>query len=121
MAQIPLGNFGNVLPQAQAGRVLSTGAEQVADAVGRFGQVGMQASAKELNEQKRKQDEENGYRFSVEAAHYGAEYSDLQTEVEDQLSKGLIDEGTASKTLFEKNNELTAKRGENIPLDWTTQ
>lgn len=117
MAQIPLGNFGNVLPQAQAGRVLSTGADQVADAVGRFGQVGMQASAKELNEQKRKQDEENGYRFSVEAAHYGAEYSDIQTEVEDQLSKGLIDEGTASKTLFEKNNELTAKRGENIPQD----
>ena len=34
MAKIPLGNFGNVMPQAQPGRVLDSGAGQIAQAVG---------------------------------------------------------------------------------------
>jgi hypothetical protein len=46
MANIPIGNFGNVMPQAQPGRVIDSGAGQVAQAVSNLGQVGMQVSAK---------------------------------------------------------------------------
>ena len=46
-----MGNFGNVMPQAPQGRVLDSGAGYVAQAASNLGQVGMQISAKKLNEQ----------------------------------------------------------------------
>ena len=42
MANIPIGNFGNVMPQAQPGRVIDSGAGQVAQAVGNVSQVAQQ-------------------------------------------------------------------------------
>ena len=65
MATIPLGNFGNVMPQAQPGRVLDTGAGQVAQAAGQLGQVGQQVAIKQLNEEQKIQDEKDEYFFST--------------------------------------------------------
>lgn len=70
MANIPLGNFGNVMPQAQPGRVLDTGAGQVAQAVGNIAQLGQQHAIKE----QKIQEEKEQYQFNIEASKYGAEY-----------------------------------------------
>lgn len=80
MATIPLGNFGNVMPQAQPGRVLDTGAGHVAQAAGQLGQVGQQVAVKQLNEEQKIQDEKDEYFFSTQAAKYGAEYTDVVTD-----------------------------------------
>jgi hypothetical protein len=92
MANIPIGNFGNVMPQAQPGRVIDSGAGQVAQAVSNLGQVGMQVSAKKLNEQQKIQDEKDEYQFNIEAAKYGAEYTDIVTETKQKLVTGELDE-----------------------------
>ena len=57
MARIPMGNFGNVTPQAQQGRVLDNGAGQVAQAAVQLAQVGQQVSLKKHNEQLKIQEE----------------------------------------------------------------
>ena len=99
MANIPIGNFGNVMPQAQPGRVIDSGAGQVAQAVSNLGQVGMQVSAKKLNEQQKIQDEKDEYYFSTQAAKYGAEYTDIVTTAKQKLVTGEFDEVTAKAYL----------------------
>ncbi len=106
MANIPLGNFGNVMPQAQAGRVLDTGAGQVAQAVSNLGQVGQQVSAKKLNEQQKIQEEKDEYQFNIEASKYGAEYQDAVTETKQRVMTGELDENLAKAHLRQRTDEL---------------
>ncbi|MBJ8445893.1 hypothetical protein [Acinetobacter bereziniae] len=106
MAQIPLGNFGNVMPQSGQGRVLDTGAGQVGQSLNTLAQVGQQASAKQLNEQQRIQDEKDEYAFNVEASKYSAQYQDTLTETKQKLVTGELNEQSAKDYLQLKNDEL---------------
>lgn len=115
MANIPLGNFGNVIPQAQAGRVLDTGAGQVAQAVGQLSEVGMQVSVKKLNEELKIQEEKEQYQFNIEASKYGAEYQDYITETKNKLVTGELDESTAKAYLRQRTDELAQNYETRIP------
>ena len=115
MANIPIGNFGNVMPQAQAGRLLDTGAGQVAQAVSNLGQVGMQVSAKKLNEQQKIQDEKDEYFFNTQAAKYGAEYTDIVTTTKQKLVTGEYDENTAKAYLRQQSDNLTETYRQTLP------
>ncbi|WP_160246226.1 hypothetical protein [Acinetobacter indicus] len=111
MAKIPLGNFGNIMPQAQAGRVLDTGAGQVAQAVGNLAQVGQQYAIKE----QKIQDEKDQYQFNIEASKYGAEYQDYITETKQKLVTGEFDEATAKIYLRQRTDELAQNYVGRIP------
>lgn len=110
-----MGNFGNVMPQAPQGRVLDSGAGQVAQAVSNLGQVGMQVSAKKLNEQQKIQEEKEQYQFNTEASKYGAEYQDHITEAKQKLATGELDEGTAKIYLRQRTDELAENYATRIP------
>lgn len=111
MAKIPLGNFGNVMPQAQAGRVLDTGAGQVAQAVGNIAQVAQQYAVKE----QKIQDEKDQYQFNIEASKYGAEYQDYISETKQKLVTGELDEATAKGYLRQRTDELAQNYVGRIP------
>lgn len=111
MANIPLGNFGNVMPQAQAGRVLDTGAGQVAQAVGNVSQVAQQYAVKE----QKIQEEKDQYQFNIEASKYGAEYQDYITETKQKLVTGEYDEATAKAYLRQRTDELAQNYVGRIP------
>ena len=111
MANIPLGNFGNVIPQAQAGRVLDTGAGQVAEAVSNLAQVGQQYLVKE----QKIQEEKDQYQFNIEASKYGAEYQDYITETKNKLATGEFDEPTAKTYLRQRTDELAQNYVGRIP------
>lgn len=115
MAKIPLGNFGNVMPQVQVGRVLDTSAGQVAQAVGQFAEVGMQVSAKKLNEELKIQEEKEQYQFNIEASKYGAEYQDYITETKNKLVTGELDEGAAKAYLRQRADELNEAYSQKLP------
>lgn len=115
MANIPLGNFGNVMPQAQQGRVLETGAGQVAQAVGTLAQVGQQVSIKQLNEEQKIQDEKDEYFFNTQAAKYGAEYTDAVTTTKQKLATGEFDENTAKAYLRQQSDTLNETYRQTIP------
>lgn len=115
MANIPIGNFGNVMPQAQPGRVIDSGAGQVAQAVQNLGQVGMQVSAKKLNEQQKIQDEKDEYFFNAQAAKYGAEYTDIVTTTKQKLVTGEYDENTAKAYLRQQSDNLTETYRQTLP------
>jgi len=111
MAKIPLGNFGNVMPQAQAGRVLDTGAGQVAQAVGNIAQVAQQYAVKE----QKIQEEKDQYQFNIEASKYGAEYQDYISETKQKLVTGELDEATAKGYLRQRTDELAQNYVGRIP------
>ena len=111
MAKIPLGNFGNMMPQAQAGRVLDTGAGQVAQAVGNVSQVAQQYAVKEH----KIQEEKDQYQFNIEASKYGAEYQDYITETKQKLVTGELDEATAKIYLRQRTDELAQNYVGRIP------
>jgi len=111
MAKIPLGNFGNVMPQAQAGRVLDTGAGQVAQAVGNVSQVAQQYAVKEH----KIQEEKDQYQFNIEASKYGAEYQDYISETKQKLVTGELDEATAKGYLRQRTDELAQNYVGRIP------
>lgn len=115
MANIPIGNFGNVMPQVQPGRVIDSGAGQVAQAVSNLGQVGMQVSAKKLNEQQKIQDEKDEYFFNTQAAKYGAEYTDIVTTTKQKLVTGEYDENTAKAYLRQQSDNLTETYRQTLP------
>lgn len=115
MANIPIGNFGNVMPQAQPGRVIDSGAGQVAQAVQNLGQVGMQVSAKKLNEQQKIQDEKDEYFFNTQAAKYGAEYTDIVTTAKQKLVTGELDENLAKAYLRQQSDNLTETYRQTLP------
>lgn len=115
MATIPLGNFGNVMPQAQPGRVLDTGAGQVAQAVGNLAQVGQQVATKRLNEEQKIQDEKDHYQFNLEAAKYGSEYQDALTETKQKLGTGELDENLAKAYLRTKTDQLAETYNQRLP------
>ncbi|WP_180139572.1 hypothetical protein [Acinetobacter sp. YH12043] len=109
--RIPLGNFGNVMPQAQVGRVLDTGAGQVAQAVGNVSQVAQQYAVKE----QKIQDEKDQYQFNIEASKYGAEYQDYISETKQKLVTGELDEATAKSYLRQRTDELAQNYVGRIP------
>ncbi|MFK8986670.1 hypothetical protein [Acinetobacter seifertii] len=111
MAKIPLGNFGNVMPQAQAGRVLDTGAGQVAQAVGNVSQLAQQYAVKE----QKIQEEKDQYQFNIEASKYGAEYQDYISETKQKLVTGELDEATAKGYLRQRTDELAQNYAGRIP------
>lgn len=111
MAKIPLGNFGNIMPQAQPGRVLDTGAGQVAQAVGNVSQVAQQYAVKEH----KIQEEKDQYQFNIEASKYGAEYQDYITETKQKLVTGELDEATAKIYLRQRTDELAQNYVGRIP------
>lgn len=115
MANIPIGNFGNVMPQVQPGRVIDSGAGQVAQAVSNLGQVGMQVSAKKLNEQQKIQAEKDEYFFNTQAAKYGAEYTDIVTTTKQKLVTGEYDENTAKAYLRQQSDNLTETYRQTLP------
>lgn len=113
--QIPLGNFGNVMPQTQQGRVLDTGAGHVAQAVMQLGQVGQQVATKQLNEQQKIQDEKDEYFFSTQAAKYGAEYTDAVTETKQKLVTGEFNENSAKAFLRQRSDDLSENYRQTLP------
>ncbi|WP_168379778.1 hypothetical protein [Acinetobacter cumulans] len=115
MANIPLGQFGNVMPQAQPGRVLDTGAGQVAQAAGQLAQGGQQVSVKKLNEQQKIQDEKEEYFFNIQAAKYGAEYTDIVTTTKQKLVTGEFDENSAKAYLRQQADTLNETYRQTLP------
>ena len=115
MATIPLGNFGNVMPQAQSGRVLDTGAGQVAQAAGQLGQVGQQVAVKQLNQEQKIQDEKDEYFFSTQAAKYGAEYTDVVTDTKQRIATGEFNELSAKAHLRQRTDELNENYRQTLP------
>lgn len=115
MARIPMGNFGNVTPQAQQGRVLDNGAGQVAQAVGQLAQVGQQVSLKKHNEQLKIQEEKEQYQFNIEASKYGAEYQDYITETKQKLATGELNENLAKTYLRQRADELNETYSQRLP------
>lgn len=115
MATIPLGNFGNVMPQAQSGRVLDTGAGQVAQAAGQLGQVGQQVAVKQLNQEQKIQDEKDEYFFSTQAAKYGAEYTDVVTDTKQRIATGEFNELSAKANLRQRTDELNENYRQTLP------
>lgn len=115
MANIPLGNFGNVMPQAQAGRVLDTGSQYIGQAVSNLGQTGQQLANKELKEQQRLQDEKDEYSFNIEAAKYGSDYTDYVTETKQRLALGELDEVGAKSYLRQRTDELKQAYSQTLP------
>lgn len=115
MANIPLGQFGNVMPQAQPGRVIDSGAGQVAQAAGQLAQVGQQVSVKKLNEQQKIQDEKEEYFFNTQAAKYGAEYTDIVTATKQKLVTGEFDENSAKAYLRQQADTLNETYRQTLP------
>ncbi|MGR3979030.1 hypothetical protein FW754_15465 [Acinetobacter sp. 1207_04] len=115
MAQIPMGNFGNLMPQAQAGRVLDTGAGHIAQAINNIGQIGQQVSATKLNEAQKIQDEKDEYFFNTQAAKYGSDYTDVVTDTKNKLITGELNEGTAKAYLRKKSDELSETYRQTLP------
>lgn len=115
MPIIPLGNFGNVMPQAQAGRVLDTGAGYIGQAVNQLGQVGQQVSAKKLNEAQKIQDEKDEYFFNTQAAKYGADYTDVVTDTKNKLVTGEFNEASAKDYLRQKTDQLAETYRATLP------
>ncbi|MDH1408686.1 hypothetical protein [Acinetobacter johnsonii] len=115
MARIPMGNFGNVTPQAQQGRVLDNGAGQVAQAAVQLAQVGQQVSLKQHNEQLKIQEEKEQYQFNIEASKYGAEYQDYLTETKQRLSTGELDESLAKAYLRQRADEMNEVYSQRLP------
>lgn len=115
MAQIPLGNFGQVMPQAQAGRVLDTSAGYIGQAVNQLGQVGQQVSAKKLNEAQKIQDEKDEYFFNTQAAKYGADYTDVVTDTKNKLVTGEFTEDSAKAYLRQQTDKLAATYRSTLP------
>ena len=115
MARIPMGNFGNVTPQAQQGRVLDNGAGQVAQAAVQLAQVGQQVSLKKHNEQLKIQEEKDQYQFNIEAAKYGSEYQDYLTETKQRLSTGELDESLAKAYLRQRADEMNEAYSQRLP------
>ena len=110
-----MGNFGNVTPQAQQGRVLDNGAGQVAQAVGQLAQVGQQVSLKKHNEQLKIQEEKEQYQFNIEASKYGAEYQDYITETKQKLATGELDESLAKAYLRQRADEMNEAYSQRLP------
>ena len=115
MARIPMGNFGNVTPQAQQGRVLGNGAGQVAQAAVQLAQVGQQVSLKKHNEQLKIQEEKDQYQFNIEAAKYGSESQDYLTETKQRLSTGELDESLAKAYLRQRADEMNEAYSQRLP------
>jgi len=115
MARIPMGNFGNVTPQAQPGRVLDSGAGQVAQAAVQLAQVGQQVSLKKHNEQLKIQEEKEQYQFNIEASKYGAEYQDYITETKQKLATGELNENLAKAYLRQRADELNETYSQRLP------
>ena len=110
-----MGNFGNVTPQAQQGRVLDNGAGQVAQAAVQLAQVGQQVSLKKHNEQLKIQEEKDQYQFNIEAAKYGSEYQDYLTETKQRLSTGELDESLAKAYLRQRADEMNEAYSQRLP------
>lgn len=115
MATIPLGNFGNVMPQAQAGRVIDTGAAHIGNAVNTLGQTGQKIAVKELTEQKKIQDEKDEYFFNTQAAKYGSDYTDIVTDTKQRLVTGEFDETSAKTHLREQSDKLAETYRQTLP------
>lgn len=115
MATIPLGNFGQLLPQAPQGRVLDTGSQVIGQAVNQLGEVGQKVALKDLHEQQKIQEEKDEYFFNTQAAKYGAEYTDVVTDTKNKLITGEFDETTAKTNLRRRTDELNETYRQTLP------
>jgi len=115
MANIPIGNFGNVMPQAQAGHVVGINNQQIAQATSTLGQVGQQVSIKKLNEQQKIQEEKELYQFNIEAAKYGSEYQDALTETKQRVMTGELNEDLAKAYLRKRTDDMNEAYGQRLP------
>lgn len=115
MATIPTGNFGNVMPQAQAGHVVGINNQQIAQATSTLGQVGQQVSIKKLNEQQKIQEEKELYQFNIEAAKYGSVYQDALTETKQRVMTGELNEDLAKAYLRKRTDDMNEAYGQRLP------
>ena len=119
MAQIPLGNFGQVMPNVTQGRVLPTGGEQIGNALSNLATPALQLTnqlKQQEQEQANLQQKEDDYNFALRAAEYSIEMSELQTSNKTKIVNGELTAEQAVLELKEKGAIIAKTYGEKIPM-----
>lgn len=117
MARIPLGNFGNVMPQAAQGRVIDTGGQYVAQAVSNLSQA-VQNYGEVENKLQAQEDE---HQYNLEVPRYKAEAEETYKAINQDVATGVLTPDEAEKVWGEKSASLIDSYKSRIPLSRTKQ
>lgn len=86
MAKIPMGNFGNALPEVQETRLPQSNLNMLADAVSNFGQVATQ----QAEQKKAEQDKKAKADFALQSSKVGADISVVDDDLLLKMQSGAI-------------------------------
>ncbi|NUF10350.1 hypothetical protein [Acinetobacter oleivorans] len=117
MARIPLGNFGNVIPQAAQGRVIDTGSQQLSKAVSNLGQA-----INNYGEVKNKlQDQEDEHQYNLEVPRYKAEVEETYKAINQDVATGVLTPDEGERVWGEKSASMIESYKARIPPSRTKQ
>lgn len=124
MAQIPIGSFGQVMPNVAPGRVIPTGGEQVGNALANLATPLQQYSAQlkqEEQEQANLQQKDDDFNFAIRASEYGIDMSELQTSMKSKVANGELTDGEAQAQYKERATIIGKEYEEKIPMSTKNQ
>ncbi|QAB39719.1 methyl-coenzyme M reductase [Acinetobacter baumannii] len=126
MAKIPMGNFGNALPEVQETRLPQSNLNMLADAVSNFGQVATQ-QGRLIDEQQRQQEVTAKnlelYNNQLEAKEgqlkldesLSTDFSDKVADIKNRLGNGAINAKQADEELNTFSSQKFAELQPNLP------
>lgn len=126
MARIPMGNFGNALPEVQETRLPQSNLNMLADAVSNFGQVATQ-QGRLIDEQQRQQEVTAKnlelYNNQLEAKEgqlkldesLSTDFSDKVADIKNRLGNGAINAKQADEELNTFSSQKFAELQPNLP------
>jgi hypothetical protein len=126
MARIPMGNFGNALPDVQETRLPASNINMLADAVGNFGQVVTQQAR--INDEKQRQEEvtnKNIELYNNKIAEkegqlkldesLSTDFNDKVVDIKNRLGNGVINAKQADEELNTFSTQKFAELQPNLP------
>ncbi|MDO7443725.1 methyl-coenzyme M reductase [Acinetobacter baumannii] len=126
MARIPMGNFGNALPDVQETRLPASNINMLADAVGNFGQVATQQA--HINDEKQRQEEvtnKNIELYNNKIAEkegqlkldesLSTDFNDKVVDIKNRLGNGVINAKQADEELNTFSTQKFAELQPTLP------
>ncbi|MGR8034475.1 methyl-coenzyme M reductase [Acinetobacter baumannii] len=126
MAKIPMGNFGNALPEVQETRLPQSNLNMLADAVGSFGQVATQRGR--IQDEQQRQQEVTAknlelYNNQLEAKEgqlkldesLSTDFNDKVADIKNRLGNGAINAKQADEELNTFSSQKFAELQPNLP------
>ena len=111
MAQIPLGNFGQVTPQLEQNHVIDTGGALIGEAVTDLGKAVGTYEVKV----KKEQDKQDTFELTRQAAEFSVKSSDIAAEMQNRLANGDVDVPTAQQASKDLYDQLQSDYSARVP------